>query len=91
MKNYQNTDISKVFLMKEMKVLRENELINREDRTDKQVFRVLELKNKGLAGMIKRESRLSECNLSVTKKASWGNTHEAFPLICFSYFTRTMS
>ena len=40
--------------------------------------------------MIKRESRLSECNLSVTKKASWGNTH-AFPLICFSYFTRTMS
>ena len=44
MKNYQNTDISKVFLMKEMKVLRENELINREDRTDKQVFRVLELK-----------------------------------------------
>jgi len=24
MKNYQNTDISKVFLMKEMKVLREN-------------------------------------------------------------------
>lgn len=36
--------------------------------------------------MIKRESRLSECNLSVTKKASWGNTHEAFPFDLFFLF-----